>query len=45
MDYDDIISWLEAHANTANVAGMARFGITPAFAYGIPMSGLRPLAK
>jgi 3-methyladenine DNA glycosylase AlkD len=36
---------LRAHANPANVAGMARYGINPAGALGVPMPVLRGLAR
>jgi 3-methyladenine DNA glycosylase AlkD len=45
LDYSEIIAWLESRANAANVSGMARFGIRPAHAYGIPMKELQPFAR
>jgi 3-methyladenine DNA glycosylase AlkD len=45
LTYEQIIARLEEQANPANVAGMARFGITPRRAYGVPMPILRDLAR
>ncbi len=41
----ELIAELEAHANPANVAGMARFGISSERARGVPIPVLRALAK
>jgi 3-methyladenine DNA glycosylase AlkD len=41
----EIIAELEAHANPANVAGMARYGIATERALGVPIPVLRGLAK
>jgi len=40
-----LIAELEAHANPANVAGMARYGISTAHALGVPIPVLRALAR
>jgi len=40
-----MIAELEAHANPANVAGMARYGIATAHALGVPIPVLRALAR
>lgn len=40
-----ILAELEARANPVNVAGMARYGIVPARAYGVPGPDLRRMAK
>jgi len=40
-----ILASLHAHANPANVAGMARYGIVSRHVLGIPMPWLRSLAK
>ncbi len=45
MTYDDIIHELESKRDPAGVAGMARFGITPAQAYGWRVPALRALGK
>ncbi len=45
MIYDEIIRELEANRNPDNLAGMARFGITPEHTYGWRMPDLRQLAK
>jgi len=37
MTYSQIIETLEALANPANVAGMARYGISPTGTLGVPM--------
>lgn len=42
---DDILAWLEAHCSTVNRAGMARFGIDTAQAFGIGNAVLRPFAR
>jgi 3-methyladenine DNA glycosylase AlkD len=39
------IAELEAHANPANVAGMARYGIATAHTLGVPIPVLRAMAK
>jgi 3-methyladenine DNA glycosylase AlkD len=40
-----ILKRLRAQANPANIEGMARYGINPAGALGVPMPALRLLAK
>jgi 3-methyladenine DNA glycosylase AlkD len=45
MTYDEILLEMKAHANAANVAGMARFGINPKGTLGLSMPFLRALAK
>jgi len=45
MNYDEIITTLQALANPENVKGMARFGITTHNNLGISIYQLRPLAK
>jgi 3-methyladenine DNA glycosylase AlkD len=45
MTYDEILRELKAHANSANVAGMARFGINPHGTLGLSMPFLRQTAK
>jgi 3-methyladenine DNA glycosylase AlkD len=45
MTYSQIIETLEALANPANVAGMARYGISPTGTLGVPMPILRKMAK
>lgn len=46
MEYEEIISYLEKRSNPKNVAGMARFGITPSIpVLGVSMPELRKLAK
>lgn len=45
MTYRQIIKTLEALANPANVAGMARYGISPVGTLGVPMPVLRRMAK
>jgi 3-methyladenine DNA glycosylase AlkD len=42
---DDVLATLRAHANPANVAGMARYGINPSGTLGVPIPILRKLAK
>jgi 3-methyladenine DNA glycosylase AlkD len=42
---EDILATLRAHANPANVAGMARYGINPSGTLGVPIPILRKLAK
>ncbi len=41
----ELIAELEAHANPANVAGMARYGISTERALGVPIPVLRGLAR
>ncbi len=41
----DILEQVKAHANPANVEGMARFGINPNNTYGVPVPVLRSMAK
>jgi 3-methyladenine DNA glycosylase AlkD len=41
----ELIAELETHANPANVAGMARYGIATDRAFGVPIPVLRALAK
>lgn len=45
MNYDEILKKLKSMADPKNVAGMARFGITPNKALGVSIYDLRPLAK
>jgi 3-methyladenine DNA glycosylase AlkD len=45
MTYDDILADFAAHRNPDALAGMARYGITTARAYGISIPHLRTLAK
>lgn len=45
MTYVDILLELEHGRSPDNLAGMARFGITPAHSYGWRMSDLRALAR
>jgi 3-methyladenine DNA glycosylase AlkD len=45
MTYDDILADFEAHRNPDALAGMARYGIATARAYGIAIPHLRHLAK
>ena len=45
MNAREILDRLEPLANPANVAGMARYGINPKGALGVPMPVLRKLAK
>lgn len=40
-----LLAELRTHANAANVAGMARYGINPAGTLGVPIPVLRRLAK
>src|SRR5262245_12152980 len=42
---DDVLAELRAKANSANVAGMARFGIVGAQRLGVAMPDLRRIAK
>ena len=45
MTCKEIIENLESLANPANVAGMARYGISSASTLGVPMPALRKMAK
>jgi 3-methyladenine DNA glycosylase AlkD len=45
MQAPELLSVLRAHANPANVAGMARYGIHSKGTLGVPMPVLRKLAK
>ena len=45
MQAPELLSVLRAHANPANVAGMARYGINSEGTLGVPMPVLRGLAK
>jgi len=45
MIYDEVLTALHAQANSENVAGMARFGITSTNTLGIAIPNLRKLAK
>jgi 3-methyladenine DNA glycosylase AlkD len=45
MTYEDILADFESHRNPDALAGMARYGIATARAYGIPIPHLRDLAK
>lgn len=45
MTYDDILADFEAHRNPDALAGMARYGIATARAYGISIPHLRDLAR
>ncbi len=45
MSYIEIIAKLKSLSNRHNLEGMARFGINPRFALGIPVAALRKLAK
>jgi 3-methyladenine DNA glycosylase AlkD len=45
MEAPRLLSVLRAHANPANVAGMARYGINSKGTLGVPMPVLRKLAK
>ena len=45
MEAPRLLSVLRAHANPANVAGMARYGINSKDTLGVPMPVLRKLAK
>ena len=42
---DDIFGWLTAQRSEVNIAGMARFGINTAKAFGVSNAQLRPLAR
>jgi 3-methyladenine DNA glycosylase AlkD len=45
MTCKQVIDTLKALANPANVAGMARYGISPEGTLGVPMPALRKMAK
>ena len=45
MEAEDVLARLRAHANPANVAGMARYGINPAGTLGVPIPVLRKLGR
>lgn len=45
MTYDQVLSELKAVADPDSLAGMARFGITPARALGVRLPALRRLAR
>lgn len=45
MTSDELLDQLRAHANPANVAGMARYGINPKGTLGVSIPLLRGLAK
>lgn len=45
MTVEQIIEQLQALGRPENVAGMARFGITPAHTYGVSLPALRQLAR
>jgi 3-methyladenine DNA glycosylase AlkD len=45
MEYTEIIKELKSLSSPENVAGMARFGITPKKAYGVTVPHLRRIAK
>ncbi len=45
MTYEEILRELKSNANSANVAGMARFGINPHETLGLSMPFLRTMAK
>ena len=45
MTLDEIVAELRAHGNAANVAGMARYGISPAGTLGVNIPTLRAIAK
>ena len=45
MRYGEVIARLKAEANPDNVAGMARFGIRPARAFGVSMPVLKKMAR
>jgi 3-methyladenine DNA glycosylase AlkD len=45
MTYQRVIDTLRTLANPANVAGMARYGISPTGTLGVPMPILRKMAK
>jgi len=41
----EVLAWLRRRGTRRNVAGMARFGITAAKAYGVSMTTMRPLVR
>ena len=45
MTVDEIVAELRSHANPNNVAGMARYGISPAGTLGVNIPTIRALAK
>jgi 3-methyladenine DNA glycosylase AlkD len=45
MTAAELLETLRSHANAANVAGMARYGIQTEFALGVPVPVIRSLAK
>lgn len=45
MNVDEVLARLKSLRNPRNVAGMARYGINPATAYGISIPNLRKIAK
>lgn len=45
METEDVLAKLKAHANPANVAGMARYGINSAGTLGVPIPVLRKLGR
>jgi 3-methyladenine DNA glycosylase AlkD len=45
MDCPAILDWLRRNANAANVAGMARYGISTQGTLGVPVKQLRGLAR
>jgi len=45
VEYDEVMSRLEALADPRTVEGMARFGINPAGTFGVSVKELRKLAK
>jgi 3-methyladenine DNA glycosylase AlkD len=45
MNAQEIMTYLQAHANPENVAGMERFGITGKNIYGVPKPVLRQIAR
>ena len=45
MTAPEILAWLRSRANPANVAGMARYGISTANTLGVPVHELRALAR
>ena len=45
MTFEEITSWLRENASIEFAAGMARFGIRPARAHGIPMPALHKVAR
>lgn len=45
MKSSDVMQWLERHGSPRTVEGMARYGITSARAYGVPVGAMLRLAK